>query len=249
MLSTPIRILTALATAAPLFAQDAPQLLPFRIDLAFGGGSLEHRTDQSNLAGEADAGFFRFAFEGIGDDQVGGGLRLEGISSDDDLFTDAGFAATEARAASMFGHITYRLEQGNLVMPIRAGLQLHGYGTEEVVTGDRVDFSSFGPQFELEPELFLAWDEQLCWSVYAQLGLGFAATSIDVDTVGNDFESASFFYGFELGTRFYAGHVAFGLGLVVRGQEVAESDDVGAVFIRGIETEFTGLLFSVGAVF
>ena len=243
------RVLAAVAAAMPLCAQDDPLFAPFRLDFAFGGGRLEHRTDQSNLDGDTDAGFFRFAFEGIGDEGFGGGVRLEGITSDDDLFDDAGFTATEASASSLFGHFTFRVAEDYFVMPVRIGLQLHGYVLEETATGDQTTSGSFGPQFEVAPELLLSRDDHVCWSVYSQLGLGFAATSIDVDTVGNDFESGSFFYGFELGTRLYAGHVVFGLGLLVRGQATDESDDQGGTVVLGMENDFTGLLFSIGAVF
>jgi len=242
-------LVLAAAIAAPLAAQDNPLLSPFRLDLAFGGGRLEHRTDGSTFDGKADAGFFRFTFEGIGDRGIGGGLRLEGIATDDDLFDDAGFTATEATASSLFGHVTFRIDEENFVMPIRAGLLLDGYILEETSTGDESTWASFGPQFEVAPELLLLRNDHVGWSAYANVGLGVAATSIDVDTVDDDSESSSLFYRFELGSRLYVSHVVFGLGFVVRGQEADESDTQGGQFVFGIENDFTGVLFSVGAIF
>jgi len=248
MKSLPSLVL-AIAAAAPLCAQDDPLLSRFRFDLAFGGGRLEHRTDGSSLDGEADAGFFRFVFEGIGDRGIGGGLRLEGMATDDDLFDDAGFAATEASASSLFGHVTFRFAEENFVMPIRVGLQFDGYVLEETGTGNETTWASFGPQFEIAPELLLTRHDDVCWSVYTNVGFGFAGTSIDTDTIGKNFESASFFYDFELGTRLYLQHVVFGFGFVVRGQIADESDTDGGQFVQGMEHDFAGLLFSVGAIF
>jgi len=249
MNSLTTRVLAAVAAAAPLWAQERSQLPPFRFDLAFAGGRQEHHTDQSLLDGDASAAYLRFAFEGISDSGVGGGLRFEAMGSEDDMFTDAGFPATEASSASLFGHLTFRAEGKNLVMPVRVGFQLHGYGIEETASGNRVDFSSFGPMFEVEPELLLRRDGNIIWSLYTQLGFGISATSIDIDTVANGLESSSFHYGLELGTRLYASHVVFGLGVVVRGQHVDTSDVENGNFAFGIEQDFTGLLLSIGAVF
>ena len=254
MTSLTMRLLAACVSAAPLWAQDNAanhaQLPHFRFDLSLGGGRLEHHTEQSLLDGEADAGFFRFAFEGIGDGgTIGGGVRLEGWASEDDLFTDAGFVATEATSASLFGHVTFRVETKRFVMPCRIGLLLHGYEYEEVATGIGASFGSFGPMIEVEPEFLLVRDGTFIWSLYGQVGFGILGTSIDIDTVGDDFESTSFTYGLELGTRIYAGHFVGGLGLVVRGQEVDQSDVKNGNFALGMDNSFAGLLFSVGLVF
>ena len=246
-------VLAATALAASLCAQgaqpQASQWPQFKIEAGFAGGRLEHRTEQSPLDGDAVAGFGRLSFEGIGDGAIGGGLRFEGFGSEDDLFTSAGFPAIEAGMASLFGHVSFRMERERFVMPIRVGLLFHGYAHEEVATGNTVQFSSFGPQFEVEPELALIHEDQVMWSLYAQFGFGIAATSVDVDTVGDDFETSSFNYGFELGTRLYLGHLVAGLGLVIRGQDIDESDVENGNFVFGIEQDFTGVLLSIGVVF
>jgi hypothetical protein len=239
--------LAALAGAS-LRAQDQP-LPNFRVDLSLGFGNAEHTTDGSNLDGDTDAGFFRLQFEGFSDAGFGGGVRLEGWKSDDDIFTAAGQPLTEATTSILFGHFSWRTGEGDFTMPVRAGLMFHGHVLEETSTGAEATFASFGPQFELAPELFLARGDGVNWSVFAELGLGIAATVVEVDTLPGDFDSSTWMYGFELGTRVYFGHFELGLSYALRGHEMDESDPNGGNIVFGYDAGFDGILLTVGAIF
>src|SRR5687767_14766424 len=103
---------TILAFAAASLAQDEPRPR-FRIAAAIAGGNFDFETDDPDpsgptLEGDTDAGMFRLSFEATTARGIGGGVRLESVASDDDLFVDAGFNATEAGNGTLFAHFTYR---------------------------------------------------------------------------------------------------------------------------------------------
>ena len=152
-------ILAAMAGFS-LCAQQSTELPNFRVELGIGAGSATHNTDKSDLDGDTGAGFFRLQFEGFSDEGFGGGLRLEGWKSDDDLFDDNGFPGIEATTSSLFAHASWRITDDNLRMPIRVGALFSGHQLEDTTTGEQTTFSSFGPQFEVAPELFLTQDRK-----------------------------------------------------------------------------------------
>jgi hypothetical protein len=239
-----------LALAVPLAAQQESPFTPkFRVQFAGAGGEFEHRTDGSLLDGDTDAGMFRFHFEGISRRGFGGGLRFEGIASDDDLFTDAGFNASEAQSSSLFLHFTYRASARRFTMPVRFGLWLNGYVLEDRLLGDEVSYGSIGPYLELAPEFRIVDQRRFSWSLYGELGAGIAATGIDVDNDDNDYYSATAAFGAEVGTRFRAGPLELGVAYVSRWQSMDESDPENGSVVLGYDSEFHGLLISCSAVF
>jgi hypothetical protein len=242
-------VVLAGAASFSLCAQESVDLPNFRVDLTLGAGSATHNTDKSNLDGDTAAGYFRIEFEGFSDRGFGGGLRLEGWKSDDDLFDDNGFQGYEATTSSLFAHASWRFTDGNLCMPVRAGLLFHGHRIEDTTTGEQTTFSSFGPQFEVAPELFLTQSKHTKWSLFAELGLGAGYTSVEVDGVSGEFDSSTWFYGIELGTRVYLGPVELGLSYVARGHMMAESDPENSTVVFGYEAGFDGLALTMGVVF
>ncbi len=244
-----IPLLALLALACPLAAQDGRLLPNFRVDLSFGGGSAEHRTDGSGLDGDTDAGFFRIQFEGFSDRGLGGGVRIEGWQSDDDLFAGTDAGPTEATSSALFGHFSFLIEDSEFRMPLRIGLLFHGHVLRDTATDEEITFTSGGPQFELAPEVFLNHDPDVKWSLYSEIGFAIAGTTVEVDGDSNEYDSSSWMYGFELGTRVYFDHLEFGLAYVSRGQTMDESDPEGLLYARGYDASFDGLLFTIGAVF
>lgn len=242
-------LLALLALACPLAAQGGPLSPNFRVDLSFGGGSAEHRTDGSGLDGDTDARFFRIQFEGFSDSGLGGGVRIEGRQSDDDLFTDAGATPAESTTSSLFGHFSLLIADGDFRMPMRIGLLLHGHALRDTTTDEEVTFTSAGPQFELAPEVFLTNAPAVKWSLYSEIGFAIAATTAEIDGDSNEYDSSSWMYGFELGTRVYLSHFELGLAYVSRGQTMDESDPEDGSVIFGYDASFDGLLFTIGAVF
>ncbi len=243
-------LLAVLTLALPLAAQqEAPFVSRFRVQFAGAGGEFQHHTDNSLLDDQTKAGMFRFEFEGISRRGFGGGLRYEGVVSDDDLFADAGFNASEARMSSLYLHFTYRATARHFTMPVRIGLWLNGYVLEDRVLGDEVSYGSIGPYLELTPEFRLVDERRFGWSLYGQLGGGVAGTGIDVDNDSNDYYSTTVAYGVELGTRLRTGPLELSVAYVLRGQAMDESDPENGLVVLGYDAHFQGLLISASALF
>ena len=240
--------LGVLVLSSSLFAQERERPW-FRVGVGFAGGEFDYRTDNSPLDDDTDGALFRLEFEAIGRRGLGGGLRIEGISSDDDLFVGAGFPASEASSGTFYGHFTYRLEEHRFVMPIRIGLLFNGLEIEENVSGESLDYGSIGPYFELEPEVTLARSGRTAWTLYGELGVGAAYTVIDSNTDSNDYDSSTGFLGLEFGTRLLLNKVELSLAYVGRFQSTDDSDPENGLFVRGNDIAFQGLFFGVGVVF
>ena len=239
---------TTTQAAAPAAASST-----VRIELAFGGGTWEHTTSGvAALTDDTDARYMRLGFEIIGRNDFGGGLRLEGTVSDDDLFVQSGGVAAEAGDGELFLHGTGVFGGGPddvVRMPLRFGLFLRNYRIEERVGGNAIDWQSVGPRVEFEPELRLVGDEDVQWGLYARTGFCFGITSIDNDASTDTFDSTMFGFDFGLGTRLGLGPVQLDIGYLLRTHDVEESDYVGGAFIRAIDAEFRGVVVGAAIVF
>lgn len=232
-----------LTLAAPVaVAQSALHAPQYRFELGLGAGNGEHTTDGSNLDGRTDAGFFRFAFEGVGASGLGGGVRLEGWSTDDDLFD----VPAEATSSSVFAHFTWRYGDRQYALPIRFGLLLNGYEIGDGNANDEVTSATLGLFGELAPEIVLTGDDQVVWTAFGVASLGFGGTGIEVDGLGDDFVSTTTFLGLELGTRVRFENFDVGLSLAYRLQAMDESDEENGFTVLGYDAEFFGVLLSLG---
>ncbi len=220
----------------------------FRGSLGLAGGSFDFMTDTGSLDDDTDAGLFQLEFEATSPGGIGGGIRYEGLATDDDLFVVNGTPPTEARSGSLFAHFTYRVEEHRFAIPIRIGLLLNGLTLEDDA-GFETTYASIGPYFEVEPELTLVRRGGFRWSLYGLLGVGAAATAIDVDQDFRDYESSTGFVGLEAGTRLRAGPAEFGVGYVGRFQSMDESDVEAGQVVLGYDADFHGVLFTFGLVF
>lgn len=223
----------------------------FRLDVAFGAGNFKHATDgQPLLDDDTTAGYFRLGFEFVTECGWGGGIRLEGIGTDDDLFVDSGGSASEATDGELLLHATYKLDAGRVQMPIRGGLFFRGYGFEEKATGDRVDWMGAGLKIEIEPDFALLHGDTARWSLYGRLGLGAGGAAVEDDPkIIGSADTTMGAVDLELGTRLRFQHLDVGLGWLLRAANWAESDPVGAVVYREIDTRFSGIELSLAARF
>lgn len=260
---SPLRIVllfTSLTAAAlaqgPPDAQDEPRRPDsrFHIGLGVAAGQFRFETDGSNLDDSTDAGMFRLDFEATSPRGIGGGIRFEGTTSDDDLFAGTGFSSAEARHGSIFAHFTYRLQQHRFAIPMRVGLLYDGLTLEDD-TSDKVEYGSFGVYFEIEPEVVLVQSGRTHWSLYGQLGFGFAGTDIEVKTgtgsgtLTQDFDSGTGFFGLEVGTRIQLGVVEIGVAYIGRWQSMDESDPEAGLVALGYDADFQGLMATFAVVF
>ena len=239
-------VLPLLTTALLAQGRERPY---FRGSLGFSGGQYSFETDTQSLDDRTDAGLFQAEFEATSRHGIGGGIRFESMVSDDDLFVRNGAPRNEARAGSLFGHFTYRVEQHRFAMPIRVGVLLHGLSLEEEVSGLETTYASIGPYFEVEPELTLVRRGGFRWTAYGQFGVGVGATAIDIDNDFRDYESATGFVGFEAGTRLRFGPAEIGVGYIARFQSMDESDVESGQVALGYDADYHGVLLTFGVVF
>lgn len=228
----------------------APRHPRFVGELAIGGGRLEHHTRGSTLDDDTSAAYVRLQFEAYADRGFGGGIRIEGVGSDDDMFESAGFPASEASSGEVFVYFAYRPPQLQSELPLRVGLLLHDYGLEENTTEDRIDFASVGIRLEAMPEVVLHESDNLRWSIYGGGSIAVGRTRIDTDPDTFEADSDTTLYGVDIGTRLRFGrHANLGIGWVYRSQTVDRSEIVDGNFFFGIEQTFSGLLLSFGMTF
>lgn len=243
-----VTLLAVLLLATSLAAQDTKSEPRFRIGVALAAGDVDFNQDDGGLDDDTDAGFFRLQFEYIGQNRIGGGLRVESYASDDDL-GGTGPSGSEANNSAVFGHFTYRLGGDRFEMPLRAGLFADRLTLEQNISNTEVEVSSFGPYFEVAPELTLIHVGPTRWTVYGELGAGWTITEIDADSTTQDFDSESLFYGVELGTRVRLGMFEAGLGLLARFQATDDSDPEGGFFVPSFDASFQGVLLSLALRF
>src|SRR5690606_38824 len=113
---------------------------------------------------------------------------------------------------------------------------------DDAVSNPETKYVSVGPFFEIEPELTLVRAGKLQWSIYAQLGIGIAATAIDVDGDFRDYESSSAFSMVEAGTRLRIGGADIGLAFIGRYNSMDRSDIESGSFVYGYDAGFQGVL-------
>jgi hypothetical protein len=238
----------AASASAPLPspAPQAPMRARTRIEFALGGGSFDHETDGSALLNDdTSGGYARLAFEHIGDEGSGGGIRLEGSASEGDLFgTDV-----EASEGELFLYFTSVLGDDDARFPVRIGLSLRSYTLDDPAGIDPT-WNSIGPRFEIEPDLRLdRGDSTTRWSLYGRLGVFLGFTEIETDPSTDHWHTTSYGLDVGAGTRFAFSHVELGLGYLLRFHHADESDTSGGVAIREYDAYFSGVEVALAVVF
>lgn len=243
-------VLSTLLLLAPLTAQEATTAQArFDVSLGLAGGTFEHRTEASSRDDRTSSALLILRAEATTAGGFGGGLRLESLQSDDDLFAGTGSNEVEANQGTLFAHLTYRLQEGRFAMPIRIGFLLDDYQLADQVTDQELDHLSAGGAIELAPSFSLLANDSVRWSLFATASAGIAATTIDPDGDDEDYDSSTTRYGLELGTHVSFGRFDVGLSGIGRWQTMDESDPENGTTIAGYRTEFVGALLSFGIVF
>lgn len=238
------------AVPPPTYADEVPIDRPnFFTEISLGGGSFEHRTKGSDLDDKTSAGYFKLQFEGFSDMGFGGGIRIEAVGSDDNLFEGTANPLSQAGSGELFLYFGYRPRLERWELPMRVGLILHNYGLEENISGDRIDYTSGGIRFEIVPDFALVQRQNLRWSLYSALSFGFGSTTVSTDPDTFEADSTTAMFGFDLGTRLRIGLLDLGVGYVYRSQTVDDSEVVGSFYYLGVEQEFSGLQVTLGVVF
>ena len=245
-----------LATAS-LTAQD-PQRPYLHGQLGLAAGRFSFDSDTSGFDDHKAAALVSLEVEGTSRKGIGGGLRFEGVGidngedDDDGLFRDSsdpndlGF---DANNATLFGHFTFRIQEHRFAMPFRIGLLFNGLILEDNNTGNQTTYASFGPCFEVEPEVTVVARGRFRMSLYGLLGVGACGTSIDVEGDPRDYDSTTAFVNVEAGVRARYAFGELGLAYIGRFQSMDRSDIENGSFVVGYDANFQGLLFTFGVVF
>ncbi len=209
------------------------------VRLELGIGMTEQDFVENNADGEADAILIGIQFEAVSDRNLGGGVRIETIRSQD---FDGVLDADDADNVEVFGFFTYRIKRDRFRMALRPGIGFHLHTYDDNLSGFSTDYSTLFFRLEAEPELVLVEGRKVTWTVYGNLALGVGMTAIDSDIpVSNlDDETSSELLGFGLGTRVQVGPIALGLGYVGRSIEIDNTDD-----FTTVENDFSGVEFTV----
>lgn len=206
------------------------------VDIALGGGNLEHNVSGSSLfSDDTSAGYLRFGFEVLGQSGWGGGARFEGLATDDDLFASTGGVPSTNSDAEFFFHATKEFGGEQFRMPVRFGLFLRGYEQEANATGNTVTWSNVGPRLEFEPEFALVHGASLRWSLFAQLGAEVGYTKIETDPSTDKYTSSMTALDLTLGTRLQFSAVELELGFRNRSLYFDRSDTVNAIAVPEID--------------
>ncbi|MEQ1634034.1 MAG: hypothetical protein ABL997_16775 [Planctomycetota bacterium] len=250
MTRSPIAVLLASSALLTSCASTEDRSVRVRADAAFGGGKLEHTTKGTSLDDEATAAYFAFGAEAIGSQGMGGGLRVETLTSDDDLFLGLG-AGTPAQAfdSEVFLHGTGVLGGDDTLVPIRFGLFFRNYTLESVASGSELSWLSFGPKVEATPDFALTSNDTVRWSMTGRFGLGAGTTVVEDDALAQEFDTTMVQVDLGVGTRLQFETLRLDVGWLHRRTNYAESDVAASLTVLEADSTFSGFTFSLGATF
>ncbi len=222
----------------------------FDAQITVSGGTYEHEFD-STVKDDTSASFVGLVVEGSSRSGFGGGLSLEIMASDDNLFENQG-AATQAATVEFAPFFLYRVRAGERFrMPVRVGPWIHALTLEDQASSDSLSWTSYGLRAAVEPEFALVHSQNFDLTMFAGLSLAGGATTIEEDLAsGNEtYDSNATAFGFELGPRFRWPHFLAGISYLHRELSADQSDFVNNFAIRGIDTSYDGLAFTFGGGF
>jgi hypothetical protein len=220
----------------------------FQAELLVAAGRFDHDTDASGLDGDAGAALARLRLEGFGGSGFGGGLELEGIGSDDDLFADAGFPDTEAAVGELFVYAGYRLHAPRFRMPMRLGLYGRSYTIDQSALSE-LELFTVGIKFALQPELSLVENDRVRFSAYASFAFGGGAGEFETEPATNTWDTSSATFGLDLGLRLQARAATIALAYVFRHEAVDESELAAGSVVRAMDAQFQGFGVAIGLSF
>lgn len=223
----------------------------FEAHITASGGTYDHEFDGSILEDDTSASFVGLIVEGNSRSGFGGGLSLEIMGSDDNLFEDQG-APAQAATLEFAPFFLYRVRAGERFrMPVRVGPWIHVLTLDDQASSDSLDWVSYGLRAAVEPEIAVVHSPNFDLTLFAGLSLAAGATTIQEDFSGIDetYDSTSTAFGFELGPRFRWTHFFAGISYLHRGLSVDESEFVNNFAIRAIDTSYDGIAVTFGGGF
>lgn len=244
-----LSLLISATGAAWLSACTADAHSTAQLGIGFGAYEVDIEDAASDSTGSA---MFELAFESVPRTRFGGGARVRGVASDDDLDSDPsdGLPGTgQASDAEWFLHGTYDGSEDAKRLPLRMGLGIRSFELEDSSSGESVTWASFGPRIEFAPMLPFHQTETAIFGFTGLLGLGYGITTIEESTSGVEWDTTAVFFDFGFGLRGTFEKATVEFGYRYHSGSYDESEPEAGFLIRQIDTSFSGIAFSVGLTF
>lgn len=211
---------------------------------SYSDGDLE-LMDRSLGIDENPAELFRFRTGAEGRNGTGGGVDVKYFRPETDLF-DGSTQRRDLGHADIHGFVSGRAGDGRFRVPIRFGPYYNGLFTERTATRQAANYHSIGLRLELAPEfaLFRRHDREL--AVFANLSAGAHLTAIDHEATDEEYGSSGTTIGFEPGVRYRSGNLELSASYSAFETNIGQSDPERGVALPRVETEFTGVVFTLG---
>ena len=178
----------------------------------------------------------------------GGGVDLKFLFPDDNPYENTA-VELDVSQFDMFFFFMHQASAGRFRMPLRVGPYVSGVNTELNSNGANTDYTNFGVRLEIEPEVVLMDSEGMGLSVVTLFSLGGHATYIDDDLTNDEYHSSGWTFNAEAGLRMRIGNIAVGSSFIYNEMTIDQSDRENGFRIPRLETEFTGVQFTVGVRF
>jgi hypothetical protein len=218
--------------------------LRLHVELAAGTGRFELTTNNSpSRTGHTDAGYVSLTLELIGEHDTGGGIRLEGMRTDDDLFLDTGGIRSRGTDSDVFLFGTGLFGDGiETRVPLRLGLLARNLALKDLAADVSTEWQAVGLGFECEPDFALAHDGPVRWSLYGRFGFAFALATVSTAPATFDADSKMRSVDVGVGTRLQFGAGELGVGWLYRAVSFDESAAVNGARFAAIDGHFSGLI-------
>src|SRR5690349_8315372 len=180
----------------------------FNGQVTFAGGKYEHDIDGS-FKDRTGAGYFGVLAEASTRSGLGGGIALEVMNSDDDLFEGQAPNDQQVGTFELDPYFLYRVSAGEQFrMPLRLGLWIHALNVDDQGSSDSLTWISVGLRLAAEPEVVLMRSPDFECSVFTAISLAGGSSEAHVESaaVDEDFDTEAGAFGLEVGPRFRFGH-------------------------------------------
>ncbi len=223
-------------------APEATGSLRVCIDVAAGAGTLKQTTqNNSGRDGDTEAYYVRFGVELIGSSGFGGGIRAEGVQSDDELLLDTLGIRSTATDSELFFHGTGIFGDDDASTAVRLGIFTRTYDQKDKVTDQRLEWSSFGLRLEVEPELTILRKDGLRWSGFGRGSVAMGLTTASSHPATFDADTSMLGLDIGIGTRVQIYGFEFGMGYNYRMLSLEQSETINSQAFAAVDMTYSGL--------
>lgn len=205
---------------------------------------------EDGTRGSAGAGLLGLEFEATGR-TLGGGVALEVMASDDDLYEGGSSVDSSTAGVDLFPHFTIRPHGSRFRMPIRFGpvVQWTAVNVDDGTDDDTVHWYGVGARLEVEPEFdLIRRGKGQSLSIYGRgrIGGAWGQVSADTATDDRDYDTTSSHTGIEGGLRWEIGKLMVAGGYQYLRTTYFETDATDGFVFPETRFSFSGVFLSIG---